>query len=269
MQTVSKPLDPPLKWAGGKRLLVPTLKPYFNKFRDHRLVEPFCGGLAVALGLQPERALLNDLNPHLMNFYLWLQNGLEFEIEAKNEKEFYYAKRNEFNLLSIPLDNQSHSPLAAQLWWYLNHTGFNGLCRFNSTGGYNNAFGKFKTVNYQPDFAPYKLAFKNWQFLNTDFENLNTTDNDFIYADPPYDTPFTSYSQGGFDWRDQVRCAKWLAAKQCPVIASNQATDRIIKLYSELGFEIKFIDARRSISCNGDRAKAKEILAFKNLEVLE
>ena len=85
---MTKPLDPPLKWAGGKRLLVPTLKPYFNKFRHCRLVEPFCGGLAVALGLKPERAVLNDLNPHLMNFYLWLQNGLEFEIEAKNEKEF-------------------------------------------------------------------------------------------------------------------------------------------------------------------------------------
>jgi DNA adenine methylase len=61
---------PPLKWAGGKRWLVPHLRPLWEPFADRRLVEPFCGGLAVALGLMPERALLNDRNPHLESFVL-------------------------------------------------------------------------------------------------------------------------------------------------------------------------------------------------------
>jgi DNA adenine methylase len=66
---VSKRLDPPLKWAGGKRWLVPYLEKMYRPHRHRRLVEPFAGGLAVALGLMPERALLNDINPHLISFY--------------------------------------------------------------------------------------------------------------------------------------------------------------------------------------------------------
>ena len=69
-------LKPPLKWAGGKRWLVPTLR---DRWRDHAhrvLVEPFVGGMAVALGLRPGEALLNDINRHLINFYLWLRRGL-------------------------------------------------------------------------------------------------------------------------------------------------------------------------------------------------
>ena len=58
-------LRPPLKWAGGKRWQVPYLRPIWESHGQRRLVEPFCGGLAVALGLGPEKALLNDSNPHL------------------------------------------------------------------------------------------------------------------------------------------------------------------------------------------------------------
>ena len=62
-------LRPPLKWAGGKRWQLPHLRPLWAPHRHRRLVEPFCGGLAVTLGLMPQRALLNDVNPHLINFY--------------------------------------------------------------------------------------------------------------------------------------------------------------------------------------------------------
>jgi DNA adenine methylase len=57
-------LRPPLKWAGGKRWQVPYLLPIWDVHSNRRLVEPFCGGLAVTLGLTPARALLNDANPH-------------------------------------------------------------------------------------------------------------------------------------------------------------------------------------------------------------
>ena len=59
---------PPLKWAGGKRWQLPHLLPYWKPESHRRLVEPFCGGLAVVLGLVPEKALLNDINTHLINF---------------------------------------------------------------------------------------------------------------------------------------------------------------------------------------------------------
>jgi DNA adenine methylase len=263
MQMTSESLTSPLKWVGGKRLLVPTLKPYYDKFRHCRLVEPFCGSLAIALGLQPERALLNDANPHLINLYRCIQKGVKLDFPTVNTEEAYLHFRSEFNQVGIytPIERK------AALFYYLNQSGYNGLCRFNKNGGFNVPFGKRAKLKLDHDFTALENQFSLWRFANSDFQNLKTTDNDFIYADPPYDTPFTNYCEEGFDWQDQVRCARWLAAKQCPVIASNQATDRIVKLYLELGFEIQFIDARRSISCNGDRAKAKEILAFKNLDM--
>ena len=259
----SKPerLTPPLKWAGGKRWLVQHLQQIWQEHSDRRLVEPFCGGLAIALGLQPHKALLNDINPHVVNFYKCLQKGLKLEIDVKNDREFYYAQRIEFNRLIQ--SGQAESPKAAQLFYYLNRTGYNGLCRFNQKGGFNVPFGKYKTINYNPDFTAYKPTLSQWKFTNLDFAKIKITANDLIYADPPYDVEFRQYSKNGFEWSEQERLAQWLANQNCPAIASNQATDRILCLYKDLGFEYHILDAPRRISCNGDRVPAKEMLAYK------
>src|SRR5262245_57506436 len=78
-------LLPPLKWPGGKRWQLAHLKPIWQPYGDRRLVEPFCGGLAVALGLRPDRALLNDANAHVISFYLWLQRGLRIDFPMEND----------------------------------------------------------------------------------------------------------------------------------------------------------------------------------------
>ena len=90
-------LRPPLKWAGGKRWQVPHLVPLWKPDRSRRLVEPFCGGLAVTMGLRPERALLNDINPHLISFYLWLKRGLKTDLDMKNSEQVYYRHRRRLN----------------------------------------------------------------------------------------------------------------------------------------------------------------------------
>lgn len=256
-------LKPPLKWAGGKRWLVPLLHSYWKKHSRRRLVEPFVGGLAIALGLAPERAILNDTNVHLINFYQWLQRGLYINIELANDKNLYYQHRQRFNEL-IRAD-QSNTSEAASLFYYLNRTGFNGLCRFNSSGEYNVPVGRYNTINYVFDFSDYMESLQNWDFLAGDFSEMQIDDNDFIYADPPYDVEFTSYSPGGFSWDDQVRLVNWLDNYQCPVIVSNQATDRIIQLYEKKGFRILVLNGPRKISRNGDRTPAREMLALKNL----
>jgi len=257
-------LTPPLKWAGGKRWLVPHLQHTWQKHSDRRLVEPFCGGLAIALGLQPEAALLNDINPHVVNFYKCLQKGLHLDLDVKNEREFYYAQRIEFNhLIETKKSNTSKS---AQLFYYLNRTGYNGLCRFNRHGGFNVPFGRHKTINYTKDFSPYKSVFAKWKFTNADFAKIPIAVNDFIYADPPYDVDFRQYAKNGFAWSEQERLAIWLAKQDCPAIASNQATARILELYQDLGFQIHILDAPRRISCNGNRVAAKEMLAYRGLD---
>ena len=74
-------LRPPLKWAGGKRWLVPYLFEIWQRHNNRRLVEPLCGGLAVVIGLMPKNSLLNDINPRAINFYRWLQQSLRIEID--------------------------------------------------------------------------------------------------------------------------------------------------------------------------------------------
>lgn len=254
---------PPLKWAGGKRWLLPHLAPLWQAHRDRRYVEPFCGGLAAPIGLRPEAALLNDINPHLINFYKHLQTGLEVIIEMKNEAECFYRHRDCFNQLIK--DRESDGAEAAQLFYYLNRTCFNGLCRFNQRGEFNVPFGTHKAITYAEDFSQFRRVFKDWDFTNRDIESLELEPEDFIYADPPYDVEFTTYSSGGFSWDDQVRAAEWLAAHPGPVVLSNQATTRIVELYEKLGFEITYLDGPRRISCTGDRSAAKEVLAVRGL----
>lgn len=254
---------PPLKWAGGKRWQIPHLLKHWEGESHRRLVEPFCGGLAVALGLRPERALLNDVNPHLINFYRWLRKGLVVTLPMSNAEARYYTHRRTFNQLLA--DGKSDSVEAASLFYYLNRTGYNGLCRFNQSGEFNVPFGRYKTINYRTDFLEYKPVFAGWEFSLGRFTDLKLDGDDFVYADPPYDVEFTHYSQGGFGWDEQVQTAEWLAKHEGPVILSNQATPRILKLYKGLGYTLRQLDAPRRISCNGDRTPAREVIAIRNL----
>lgn len=260
-----KALLPSLKWAGGKRWLVPHLLRYWQSHAGARLVEPFCGGLSVALGLLPDRALLNDINPHLMNFYYQVRMGLVITIPMVNDETAYYACRAQLNALIARGEFQTAE--AASLFYYLNKTGYNGLCRFNASGGYNVPFGRYKAINYRTDFTAYQGLFCRWNFNNASFERVQLWKGDFVYADPPYDVPFTQYSAGGFDWDDQVKTAEWLARHDGPVVLSNQATPRIEELYRDLGYDVQFLKAPRRISCTGDRAPAPEVLASRNVVV--
>jgi DNA adenine methylase len=263
VQFQSPPLRPPLKWAGGKRWLLPEVRPLWNGNTHRRFVEPLCGGLAMTFGLMPERALLNDINPHLVNFYRWLKIGLQITEPMRNEKKLYYSQRERFNTLVS--EGNVDSPRMAGLFYYLNRTGYNGLCRFNQSGGFNVPFGSYKRINYRKDFTVYRSAMTGWEFMNGDFEQVPLDPTDFVYADPPYDVEFTQYSKEGFSWDDQVRIAKWLSRHPGPAVISNQATDRIVNLYEGLGFTLRFLKAPRMISCDGDRTPAREVLAFRGV----
>lgn len=257
------PYRPPLKWAGGKRWLVPKLERLWRKHRHRRLVEPFCGGLAVALGLKPATALLGDINPHTVNFYRQLQSGLTVDIPMQNDRALYLAHREEFNRVSR--GPHANSRKAAALFYFLNRTGFNGLCRFNKSGEFNVPFGRHKTIRYMSDFTHYQPVLSDWEFVCGDFAGLDVAAGDFIYADPPYDVQFTSYAAGGFGWPEQERLAAWLSQHDGPIVASNQATDRVLALYRKHGFKIRKLPAPRAISRTGDRTPATEMLATRGL----
>jgi DNA adenine methylase len=211
----------------------------------------------------PEAALLNDANPHLINFYRWLKRGLVTDLRMANDEDLFYAHRARFNRLFA--EGKDDTRDAAALFYYLNRTGYNGLCRFNLSGEFNVPFGRYDRIGYQRDFTSYRPLFADWRFTAGDFRNLPLRRDDFIYADPPYDVEFTHYSKGGFTWADQVETAELLARHPGPVVLSNQATPRIVKLYRSLGYKLRFLSAPRMINCTGDRTPAREVLALRNL----
>lgn len=256
-------VSPALKWAGGKRWLLPQLLPIWRPFADRRLVEPFVGGMGVALGLNPASALLSDINEHLINFYQWLKAGLFIEAAMVNEETAFYAARTRFN--ELVRANQQYSKEAAGLFYYLNRTCFNGLCRFNSKNEFNVPFGRYKKINYTRDFAHYTHTLRRWDIQQHSFEATEAGDHDFLYVDPPYDTPFTQYAKEDFTWADQEKLAHWLCQTNSPMVVTNQATPRILALYTELGFEVKTLLAPRRIASSGDRTPALEMLATRNI----
>lgn len=259
---------PLLKWAGGKRWLLPTIEKLWLSYAGARYVEPFSGGAGVAFGLAPRRALLNDSNAHLINFYAHVRRGLSLDIELRYDEDLFYRQRDRFN--SLVSNGGKRSAEAAQLFYYLNRTSFNGLCRFNSKGFFNVPFGKYKRVEYERDFIEYRSLLKRWKFVSLDFEELEIERGDFVYCDPPYcSSPgsaiFDRYTAGGFSWEDQVRLAEWLVRHRGPVLLSNQAEPRIVRLYRKLGFRLKFVNGPRRISANGARGFVREVLASRNL----
>jgi DNA adenine methylase len=258
---VVKPL---LKWAGGKRWLLPLLLIEIWPLVSQRTwVEPFVGGMAVPFGLNPRETLLNDINVHLINFYRQVKKGLKVNRVLKNESVYYYEARDQFNRL---IQEKRHlSTRSAVLFYYLIKTGFNGLCRFNQQGIFNVPFGQHRHIQYRTDFLDYRGILAQWDFECQDFESLALKGDETIYADPPYDVEFTQYYANRFEWADQLRLAAWLGAHKGPVIASNQATARIVDLYQQLNFTVFTLPAPRRVSCNGDRKPAMEILAIKGI----
>lgn len=260
-------INPPIKYVGGKRWLVPELLDIYSKYRDRTLYEPFVGGMSVALGLRPEHARLFDINYHLVNFYRHLKQGFDPTLAMVNEEENYYRYRTDFNGLIECC--QWNSFESAELFYYLSKTGFNGLMRYNKAGYHNVPFGRYKTVGYQTDFSAYKIALANWDISQGHFREFAPEPGDFVYLDPPYDSDegdaFVDYSSDGFTWAEQIELAKKFATHDGPVVASNKATHRIVDLYQQLGYNVSFVDAPRRVSANGNRQPVQEMIATKNI----
>jgi DNA adenine methylase len=256
---------PPLRWAGGKRWFVKYLQSTWFGFQENRLVEPFCGGLSIALGLNPKKALLNDINPHLINFYQWLQKGFVLDRNYIFKPENYYFYRETFN--NLITNSLANTQDGAALFFYLNRTCFNGLCRFNKEGKFNVPIGKLKTYNYSLDMESYKERFSSWVFSVGTFKNIVLSQNDFIFADPPYDVDFRNYSKDSFYWQDQEELIEWLSNHQGPIVLCNSATQRILDMYRSNGYELSILKERIFIKANGDRTPANVVIATKNISL--
>jgi DNA adenine methylase len=273
--STTKLAQPFLKWAGGKRQLLPEITKYIPR-EINTYYEPFIGAGAVLLHLQPPKAIINDINSELINAYTVIRDQIE-ELLADlskhvNDKEYFYNireldRKEQYQLLT-PVERASRMI-------YLNKTCFNGLFRVNSRGQFNVPFGKYKNpaiVNEEVLRAVHEyLAYADVTLLNGDFAKAveSARAGDFVYFDPPYDpvsetASFTSYSLDGFRAEQQIRLKELfdeLDQRGCRVMLSNSATDFIKDLYKQ--YNIKIVGAKRNINSKASgRGKIDEVLVM-------
>jgi DNA adenine methylase len=265
----SKPF---LKWAGGKTKLVPIISDTLGSAT--RLVEPFAGSGAVFMGTSYKSYLLCDSNADLIGLFNNLKtstNLLLLEIERLftgmyNTESAFYELREEFNQL------EAHDIRKSAIFVYLNKHAFNGLCRYNSKGGFNVPYGRYKSpsspITELNLFAKKSqiAEFKCLDFIDA-FNLINK--NDVVYCDPPYvpisaTSNFTSYAKGIFNETNQRELANQAILaknKGIRVVISNHDTNLTREIY--LGSTIKTLNVRRSISSKAStRGDVKEIIAI-------
>lgn len=203
---------PPIKSQGIKTKLVPWINQSLPEDFDGLWIEPFMGTSVVGFNVPVKKALMCDINPHLVNFYIAIKEGkitpkivydfLQEESQnlLKNKDEHYYKIRKRFNVKNDPLD-----------FLFLNRSGFNGMIRFNNNGKLNTPFCKkpnrfakayiTKIVN-QVEYISYLLSKKDFVFKCQSYEETirEGTEKDLIYCDPPYIGRHVDYYNG---WNDQ------------------------------------------------------------------
>lgn len=240
----------------------------------NKLVEPFVGAGSVFLNTDYPRYLLNDINPDLINLYKIIQTRFEDYIEdaqalfcaENNQPERYYALRTEFNLATDLYQR-------AVIFLYLNRHGYNGLCRYNLSGGYNVPFGRYKKP-YFPKQELYFFAEKAQRATFTCEPFLKSFSRarkgNVIYCDPPYapigdNAYFTQYASNGFSLLEQdilaQAAAQAAANRGICVLISNHDTALTRQLYQRAS--LTELQVSRTISQNaGNREKVGELLAL-------
>ena len=264
---------PFLKWAGGKTRLCTQINNSLPEGK--RLIEPFVGSGAVFMNTNYSEYLLSDTNADLINLYQHLKNEGEEFIEfsrqyftpENNTPEVFYELRSVFNA-------SKDSRLKSALFIYLNRHCFNGLCRYNSKGGFNVPFGRYSKPNYpEKEMRTFCEKSKIATFQIADFKETmsQAKKGDVIYCDPPYvpltsTANFTDYSIGGFSMKDQKDLsdsAIRLKKRGVPVLISNHCTEWTKQSYESA--TITEFDVQRFISSDtANRNKARELLALFN-----
>ncbi len=266
-----KTIQPFLKWAGNKKSIVHKIKPLLPPGK--RLIEPFCGSAAVFLNTHYSENLICDNNADLINIYLQLQTDSDnfinyckkYFIDKNNDPDKYYQLRTRFN-------NTRNKKIRAALFLYLNKHGYNGLCRYNKSGGFNVPVGRYKTITLPEARMKYfSKRSQNAEFAIKDFSTTiqDAREGDVIYCDPPY-VPLNDsnssfqYEKNGFNMQQQeqlARLAEDAAGRGIPVLISNHLTDFTREIYKN--GELTEFSVRRTISCKGDnRVRAQEVLAL-------
>lgn len=254
---------PFVKWLGGKRKLLPQLRPLLPKgVEGMQYKEPFVGGGAMFFDLQPKQALLADANGPLVETYNAIKRNPSEVIEWL---EFFRERHSEaFFLMVRRLYNEgvakNQEELAAQ-FLYLNRTCFNGLYRVNKAGDFNAHIGGKKgkawdSVDVDTIMAAHE-ALRTAKVIGCDFRRFMEKEyppreGDFIFMDPPYHRGFVGYTRAGFSDEDQVALWAWTtkaSRRGAKVMLCNSSTPLTRDLYAL--FNVREISSQGTCSVDG------------------
>lgn len=216
-------MKPMIKYRGGKSKEIPHIMEHVPEFNG-RYIEPFLGGGAVFFHLEPDQAIINDINAPLMAFYrgvrddyqklrheldgieaLYSENRAAFDalkalhpderVEDHNE-ELYYQIRDMYNNLA----ERQYSD--ALLYYFINKTAYSGMIRYNARGEFNVPFGRYKNINTRLVTEQHSELLQRAELFNGDYSDIfnMSQQGDFMFLDPPYDCIFSDY--GNEEYRD-------------------------------------------------------------------
>ena len=309
MHAPSRPrVTPLLKWAGGKRQLLPVLAEYYPR-RFDRYFEPFFGSGAVFFDLLSKGALdgrearLSDANPDLVGLYRTVRDETDLVIDELRRLEqehrrsgsdcYYDVRDRRFNPTRVALLREGHeaaaagyTPALAAMLLFLNRTGFNGLFRLNRQGGFNVPAGRYVNPRICDPAHVHAVAeaFRR-PGITIDLRGFEAalaecSRADFVYCDPPYEplsrtASFASYTAGGFTMFDQRRLQQAVVAasrRGAFVVVSNSSAPAIEQEYrsapSRANLEIRAVPARRAINSLATSRGVVDELIISNVQKL-
>ena len=256
-------MNPVLKYRGGKSREIPRFLQYIPDDFD-RYIEPFFGGGAVYFHLEPDNAILNDINGRLMRFYRQLRDDYsEMRVQldeiqrvyetnqtaykkAKTEnpdkrvpndnEELYYKMRERFN-------HPDDSYLDGVIYFFINKTAYSGMIRYNNHGEYNVPFGRYPNLNTQLITERHSRLLRGAELYNLDYKAIfnMAREDDFIFLDPPYDCIFNDYGNidmmNGFDEAEHRRLAEDFRNLSCRALMVIGKTPLTMDLYGDYVFD--------------------------------
>lgn len=260
---------PFLKWAGGKRWFTSRCSNILPR-EYNRYIEPFVGSGALFFALEPQDAIIGDINEQLIETYLAIKDNWPLVLKflkhhaASHSKEYFYSLR---------ADSPKTIHQRAARFIYLNRTCWNGLYRVNKSGQFNVPIGtKTNVLHDTDDFKKISAILQNSTIIHSDFEGIIdcAREGDFIFADPPYtvkhnNNGFVKYNEEMFKWDDQVRLHAAVAradARKAKFIVTNANHPSIVKLYSD--FKRKVLRRSSVIAASNINRGMYEELIIKN-----
>ena len=256
-------MNPVLKYRGGKsREILRFLQYIPDNF--NRYIEPFFGGGAVFFYLEPDNAIINDLNGRLMMFYQQLRDdypAMRIQLdELQRQYEVNQAEYKRLKALSpderVPNANEDlyykirelfnhpdDSFLDGVLYFFINKTAYSGMIRYNNSGEYNVPFGRYPNLNTHLVTAQHSELSQRAELFNMDYRKIfdMAGEDDFIFLDPPYDCIFNDYGNidmmNGFDETEHRRLAEDFRNLSCRALMVIGKTPLTEELYSGYIFD--------------------------------